>query len=114
MSDRTDLFGKKVADIFAVNREIHKQEAPEEKSQELPVKENMEQSARGGMSADEFKRYAERAKGMKDEHLHYAMKDIQKAIKAGKGMPGNKEGWYSDEHATYDQELRNRQKNTKK
>jgi hypothetical protein len=49
----------------------------------------------------------EKARGMTDEQLEYALKDIKETIKTlGREHPN--EGWYLDEASTYGDELRRR------
>ena len=56
-------------------------------------------------TADDFSRWAELAKGMTTCSLQYTVRDCSQAAAAMEGWNPNREGFYRDQMATYQQEL---------
>lgn len=64
-------------------------------------------------TAEDFRKWEERAKSMSDAELVYAARDCRKAEEAMRGWNPIREGYYSDEACTYGDELRRRRTNKK-
>lgn len=65
-------------------------------------------STQGYATAEDFKRWEEKAATMTDAQLHYAAKDCRAAEQAMRGWNPVREGYYSDQASTYGDELRRR------
>jgi len=61
-------------------------------------------------TAADFTRWAELAKGMTTASLLYTIKDCREAAAAMSGWNPNREGFYRDQGATYQQELDRRRR----